>query len=77
MKGEKNMKRFTQSVKDSLTGMELILSECSFNEACMFLQNEMKSDKYIGCEAFEETTKIMFKRRNFFYDEKRGYLLGE
>jgi hypothetical protein len=33
--------------------------------------------KYLGCEAFGNTTKIKFEKRNFYYDEERGYLLGK
>lgn len=71
------MKRFTVSCKDEKTGMEMILSECSYNNACSFLEGQ-NLGKLIGCETVSITmTKIAYEKRTFFYDEDRGYLLGE
>lgn len=70
------MKQFTSMHKDSITGMEMILSECSFNEACSFLETQSLG-KYLGCKAFGNTTEIKFEKRDFFFDEERGYLLGK
>ena len=64
------------SCKDSVTGMEVIILECSFNEACSFLETQPLG-KFLGCKAFGNTTKIQFEKRNFYYDEERGVLLGK
>lgn len=88
------MRKFVTSCKDDKTGYEMILSECSYNEACMWLENELS--KY-GSEIYrteKHTNGLMYiwtgiyrldkfgkssciAKRMFFYDEERGYLLGE
>lgn len=72
------MKIFNSMCKDKITGMEMIAEECSFNMACLLLENKMRNAKYLGCESMGvTTTKIKFNTRNFYYDEERGVLLGE
>lgn len=70
------MRKFVTQCKDKVTGMEMILSECSYNQACCYLDSHY-TEKCLGCESFGDLTKIKFINRNFFYDERRGYLLGE
>lgn len=45
------MKIFNSMCKDKLTGMEMIAEECSFNMACLLLENKMRNAKYLGCES--------------------------
>lgn len=94
------MRVFKTSTKDSKTGYEMILSECSYNMACNWLQLVLeKSDYSISGTSpyskgliaiFTERTSIdtgdledddmpigMYSGRTYFYDEERGYLLGE
>lgn len=66
---------FKVSCKDSVTGMEMIASDLSFNEACMFLEKQ-DLGKYLGCEGFGKVTKIKFEKRFFLYDKERSCLLG-
>lgn len=61
--------------KDSITGMEMIATDCSFNAACDYLEHQ-NLGKYLGCDSFGNISKIKFDKRDFFYDEERGYLLG-
>ena len=83
------MRVFKTQCRDDKTGYEMILSECSYNEACMWLENELS--KY-GSEIYrteKHTNGLMYiwtgifgrssciAKRMFFYDEERGYLLGE
>ena len=70
------MKVFTTSCKDEKTGLEMILSDCSYNFACSFLSGK-NLGKLISasCESIG-ITKIEFEKRTFYYDENRGYLLG-
>lgn len=70
------MKKFVILCKDKITGMEMILSECSYNQACSYLENQYPGE-CLGCENVGNLTKIKFAERNFFYDEERGYLLGQ
>lgn len=70
------MKKFVTRCRDKITGMEMILSECSYNQACSYLE-EQYAEKCLGCENFEDLIKIKFVDRNFYYDERRGYLLGQ
>lgn len=73
------MRRFTTTCIDSITKAEMILSECSFNQACMFLEIENRDNrfgKYKGTECgSKNVTKLVFEKALFLYDEERGYLM--
>lgn len=81
------MRKFDISCRDALTGYEMILSECSYNMACDWLSQEL--DK-LGMEVYQcayNGSTDMYELntrdnecvpgRKFYYDETRGYLLGE
>lgn len=75
------MRRFTTACIDIVTRMQMVLSECSFNAACMFLDME-NADKKFGelidvksLGLLEGKTEIKFEKSRFIYDENRGYLL--
>lgn len=40
------MRKFVTSCKDDKTGYEMILSECSYNEACDWLEKEIAKCGY-------------------------------
>lgn len=71
------MRKFTVLCRDNITKMQMVLSDCSFNEACMFLEMEnadgrfgaYKGTKHVGME------KLSFEKATFYYDEERGLLL--
>lgn len=73
------MRKFTALCKDSVTGCTMVLCECSFNAACMFLEGlnfDNKLGEYIGTEcASRYVSKIVFENATFLYDEERGYLM--
>lgn len=73
------MKKFTTTCIDSITGARMVLSECSFNAACMFLEGlnfDNKLGEYKGTEcASRYVSKIVFEKAVFLYDEERGYLM--
>lgn len=73
------MRRFTSLCTDNITGCEMILYDCSFNQACAFLERENadnKLGKYKGCEcASRVVTKIVFENATFLYDKERGLLM--
>lgn len=81
------MKRFVASCKDNATGMEMILSECSYNSACHYLTS-IGFEKEEGAIHIKEDyrtgrTLIFHENENgnpigrvYVYDEPRGYLLG-
>lgn len=73
------MRKFTTLCKDIITGNEMILSECSFNEACWFLESENADGRfgtYKGTEcASLHVHKLVFEKALFLYDEERGYLM--
>lgn len=83
------MKHFTSETKDTRTGLSMVLTECSYNEAMDWLSKELlKYNVVISCigsmhKPYElkvidtETIKVGAKMRTFYYDEDRGYLLGE
>lgn len=69
------MRKFDVACTDVLTGMELVLSDASYNNACSYLS---KLGVVESCqrERTLEMTKIrMACGMSFFYDEKRGVLL--
>ena len=79
------MRVFTTECKDSVTGYAMVLSECSYNMACDWLERTLK--KY-GVWVYQTKTrnnltelwtmdKHMLECRRFYYDENRGVLLGE
>lgn len=83
------MRIFYTEVKDNKTGLSMVLAECSYNMAMDWLERELAKYgvviRHIGkiYHPFELTTigtekyntwEIM---RTFYYDEERGYLLGE
>lgn len=75
------MRRFTTACIDIVTRMQMVLSECSFNAACMFLDMENADNKFgelievksLGIPACK--TEIKFEKSRFIYDDIRGYLL--
>ena len=86
------MKVFTMECKDSVTGYAMVLSECSYNMACDWLERTLKKygvDIY-DCKIDSKTGFTVLKSgqyshilgdfkpcRKYFYDEVRGFLLGE
>lgn len=79
------MRRFTAACKDSKTGYEMILSECSYNQAMYWLEAKLK-DEHMWVEQTRTrngmveiwpTDANFLRGRKYFYDEERGYLLGE
>lgn len=66
----------TAACRDTVTNMELIATDCTFNEACSYLASKC-TDQCEECIALSNIiTKLVFKNRIFYYDEERGYLLG-
>ena len=79
---------------DNLTRWEIILSECGYNEAMMWLENTLSKHKVAISgtathqrkinDTWHKFTAIVteFQKngkfvRTFYWDENRGYLLGE
>lgn len=73
------MREFKTSTIDNITGMEMVLSECSYNMACDWLSRkgftEYNHLEVCGTETILEFTTP--KKRTFIYDEERGILLGD
>lgn len=72
------MRKFTTSCIDNETGMEMILSECSYNAACDYLMRLgfTDYDKFESDVRYVTMTFSKPAKRMFIYDELRGYLLG-
>ncbi len=77
------MKVFTCSCKDNITGMEILASDLSHNEASQFLESKVKDVKYAGLDSMVVGDNHLWlscfesARRKFCYDETRQVLLGE
>jgi hypothetical protein len=75
------MRRFATICIDSKTGMEMVSEGCSFNSACMFLENKNRDNRFGHFISVESKPLVMkrirFKNATFYYDEVRGYLLRE
>lgn len=71
--------RNTSRCIDTVTKMEMVLSNCNYNHACMFLEKE-NTDKRFGHfkSATNRTmflTEIRYEKANFIHDGVRGILL--
>ena len=80
------MRKFMYCCKDIETGHEMILSECTYNQAMSWLDEILaKHDMTCDCRKNDTTgfidvhiwDKCGTPCRTFYYDEKRGYLLGQ
>ncbi len=70
------MRRFLSNCIDIKTRMGMVLSECSYNQACNFLEQKISEiGELIKTEVDGNVTKLIFSRHTFCYDESRGYLL--
>ena len=73
------MRKFTTLCIDKITGAEMILYDCSFNAACMFLERENTDNRFGAYKGTEGTSlyvsKIVFEKALFLYDEERGVLM--
>ena len=73
------MREFKTSCIDNVTGMEMVLSEVSYNMACDWLMRKGFTNyshfEVCGTEIILEFTEP--KKRTFVYDEERGILLGD
>lgn len=86
------MRKFTVECKDDKTGLSMVLSECSYNMAMDWLVHTLEKydvDIY-RCEYdINRKMQVIFTGkfshilgdfkpcRRYYYDEERGYLLGE
>ena len=75
------MREFKTKCIDNVTGMEMVLSETSFNFACSYLEEksnlpDCKWGKYLGTEYVgENVSKLKWENVIFYYDETRGILM--
>ena len=76
------MKKFTTVCIDKETNLEIIASDCSFNEACMFLETENSDErfgKFVSAKGMigksYNFVEMKFEKAEFLYDETRGLLL--
>ena len=72
------MREFTATCVDMKTRMTMVLSECSYNKACDWLERHgfTTYDKF---EAWMGMVVMQFSKpaeKIFVYDEERGYLLS-
>ena len=75
------MRRFSTVCIDNITNMEMILYQCSFNEACLFLEEENADGRFGEYKGMEAVTlhvdRFRFEKAVFLYDEERGLLLRQ
>lgn len=73
------MRVFKTSCIDMKTHMEMVLSECSYNMACDWLESKgfTHYDKFESCGNMVVMQFSKPAKRIFVYDEERGYLLGD
>ena len=73
------MRIFNVTVKDSQSDLYILAKDCSYNQACSYLEEQNKDNrfgKYVqALPASKDVTKLTFEKRVFYYDENRGYLL--
>ena len=83
------MRVFTTECKDSITGYAMVLSECSYNMACDWLERTLAKYGVEICGMYLNKEKQVVELyssyignnsklcRTYYYDEIRGVLLGE
>lgn len=75
------MVKYVGGIKDEKTGMEILLGEVSYNNACAYIEiNYTKIWGAIQDIKFDSRTNrciISTPERVFLYDENRGLLLGD
>ena len=81
------MRKFQIECKDDKTGYSMVLSECSYNQACDWLSRELAKFGYEITRTEQHINGLMYiwstnvrsgkQARMYYYDEERGYLLGE
>ena len=72
------MIKFAVLCKDNVTNLEMVASECTFNESCIFLERENANNRFgrfLSARGKNEITEIIYEKASFLYDEKRGLLL--
>lgn len=73
------MRKFTATCIDNITKMEMVLSECSYNNACMFLESENRDNRFGHFKSATNRTmyitEIRFEKACFLHDDIRGVLL--
>lgn len=73
------MRKFTALCKDTVTGHRMVLADCSFNAACMYLETQNADNKFGAYKGTEcgsrDVVKLVFEKALFLYDEARGYLM--
>lgn len=75
------MYKFIGGIRDSLTHMEILLDNVSYNAACAYIDTELQK-VYGGIQEIKHDyrknrTIISTSERVFLYDEDRGLLLGD
>jgi len=69
------MRKFVTNCIDNVTGMTMVLSECSYNKACAYLEAIEEIGDFIGTKIVNGMDELKFAKATFYYDENRGYLL--
>ena len=69
----------TVSCIDSISKMEMILSECNLDKVSMFLEKENKDNRFGHFKSATNRTlfltEIIYEKANFIYDDVRNVLL--
>ena len=68
------MREFRTMCKDTKTGLQMVLSEASYNMACDWLESKGYGE-YDKFETVGNEIWITYGDKLFVYDEERGYLL--
>ena len=74
------MKRFKTLCIDKKTGKEMVLEDCSYNNACWWIDNAAKVNNFrvLGTEKSGDLIVVNCTAGiTFYYDEPRGFLLKD
>lgn len=74
------MRKFTTLTVDSKTRMQMILSDCSYNQACYYLKGQdtgkLLNVRTVYIEPLTyKVTELRCEKATFIYDETRGFLM--
>ena len=71
------MRKFRITTIDNVTKKEMVLTEVSYNSACMYLES-LFHPIFVSTKDKDGLTEIIIdNRHHFYYDESRGLLLKD
>ena len=74
------MRRFQFLILDNKTQLQMVLCDCSYNQACYYLQGQdvgelLKVTTVNVSPLPYKVSELKYEKATFIYDEQRGFLM--